>query len=102
MTTPLPEQPKPANPEAAEDATIISLTPLRKTNGAKASGVTVTSIPKPPKRKNAKERAKEKIKAKPAEDGTTPVMTATAKSKADLKKADTKTKRRKAKAGKAA
>jgi hypothetical protein len=72
-----------------------------------------TAHPKPERRKNAKERAKErmteKFKAKPAEDGTTPVMTAKAKSKADLKKAeqkkakaDSKAKNRKSAASKAA
>ena len=53
----------------------------------------VTTRPKPEKRKNAKERAKAKFNKagneKTAEDGTTP-MTATAKSEADLKKAERK------------
>jgi len=103
-----PEQPKPANADAAEDAAIVSLTPPRPTK-QKASDVTVTSIPKPARRKNAKERAKEKFKVKPAEDGTTPDTTAKAKSKADLMKAERKTakaerkaRKRKSAAGKAA
>ena len=54
------------------------------------TGDLVTTRPKPEKRKNAKERAKAKFsKDKTAEDGTTP-MTATAKSEADLKKAERK------------
>ncbi|RDV05230.1 hypothetical protein [Undibacter mobilis] len=46
----------------------------------------VTPLAKPEKRKNFKERAKDKLKTRPAEDGTTP-MTATAKSKAGAKSA---------------
>jgi len=58
-----------------------------------------TAHPKPERRKNAKERAQEKFRVKPAEDGTTPDMTAKAKSKADLKRADLKkAERKKAKA----
>ena len=56
-----------------------------------------TAHPKPERRKNAKELAQEKFKAKPAEDGTTPDMTAKAKSKADLKKAELKAAKSKAK-----
>jgi len=42
----------------------------------------VTPLTKPEKRKNAKQRSQGKLKTKPAEDETTPDMTATAKSDA--------------------
>jgi hypothetical protein len=58
-----------------------------------------TAHPKPEKRKNAKERAKEKYAkgrtTESTEDGTTPTMTAKAKSKVETKKAK-KTKQSKA------
>ena len=54
----------------------------------------VTTLPKPEKRKNAKERAKAKFsKEKTAEDGTRP-MTVTAKSEADVKEAERKESRK--------
>jgi hypothetical protein len=73
----------------------VSLPPRK----AKTAEATVTSIAKPVKRKNARDRAKEKITGRPAEDGTTPDTTAKAKSEADLKKAELKkAERKKAKA----
>ena len=68
--------------ETVEVAEVAAVVPV-------VSGL-ATAHPKPERRKNAKERAQEKFKAKPAEDGTTPDMTAKAKSKADLKKAERK------------
>ena len=62
-------------PEAGEEA--VAVTP-------EASGLS-TAHPKPAKRKNAKERAKEKYAKANTKDGTTPDMTATAKSKAATK-----------------
>ena len=87
---PPPAQPKPANSEAvtsddAPSALIALAARTTKLNAADATAVTreaaglVTVRPKPAKRKNAKERAKEKY----AKDGTTPAMTAKAKSKVD-------------------
>ena len=80
--TPLAAQPKPthaekpANPEtavcAAEPSTVIALTARSKkaktanvTADTRAAAGLVTVRPKPEKRKNAKERAKEKAKDKP-------------------------------------
>jgi hypothetical protein len=89
---PLPEQPKPANPETAvsENASgsVIELAVrIKKPNAADATAATpdtdglVIVRSKPAKRKNAKERAKEKY----AKDRTTPTMTAKAKSKVETK-----------------
>ena len=103
----LPAQPKPTNLEAATSddvpSPIIALETRRtkKSAAAEATAVPreaeglVTVRPKPEKRKNAKERAKEKYAKKITEDGTTPTMTAKAKSKAE-KNADTKAKKSKA------
>jgi hypothetical protein len=104
MTRPKPEKRKNAKERAkdrlekrkgktatADVAEVAAIVPA-------VSGLS-TAHPKPERRKNAKERAQEKFKVKPAEDGTTPDMTAKAKSKADLKKADLKkAERKKAKA----
>ena len=81
------------NQETAEVAAVIP----------EVSGLS-TAHPKPEKRKNAKERAKEKYAKKSTEDGTTPAMTAKAKSKVATKvatKAETK-KVKKSRAAKAA
>jgi hypothetical protein len=105
MTRPKPEKRKNAKERAEERAkkrngkaeTVDETAGAPAVAGPEASGL-ATAHPKPAKRLNAKERAKAKLKVKPAEDGTTPVMTAKAKSKADLKtdtKSETKTKRRK-------
>jgi hypothetical protein len=68
-------------PEVAEEAAAVTPAP-------EASGLS-TAHPKPEKRKNAKERAKEKYAKKDTlvdtKDGTTPDMTATAKSKVSTK-----------------
>ena len=100
----LSAQPKPANadkPAKLEPATaeIAIFAAAPRDNGL------VTTLPKPEKRKNAKERAKAKFakkdtKDKTAEDGTRP-MTATAKSEAEAKaerKAETKVAAKAAKA----
>jgi len=66
------------------ESKVVSLPTARET---KKADVTVTSIAKPAKRKNAKERARDKIrKNKTAEGGTRPDMTAKAKSKAEKAK----------------
>lgn len=103
---PAPEQPKPANAEAAisDDApsSVIELA-ARTTKAAAATAIAheaagrVTVRPKPEKRKNAKERAKEKY----AKDGTTPDTTAKAKSKAEKAETSRKAKQEKARSGKA-
>lgn len=115
---------KPANQESADDATAIADVETAFSGAVialaeapveprKPDGL-VTVRAKPEKRKNAKERAKEKIakeKVKDrAEDGTTPDRTAKAKSKADKKAAkeaepkasDTKARKSKSAARKAA
>ena len=98
MTRPKPEKRKNAKErlekrkgkaETVEVAEVAAVVPV-------VSGL-ATAHPKPERRKNAKERAQEKFKAKPAEDGTTPDMTAKAKSKAALKKAELKAAKSKAK-----
>lgn len=133
-TETLPEWPKPTNKptntfastEAREDtataaienatASIIVLRPDKPETDSEAAGFAIAH-PKPEKRLNAKQRAKERISAKlkgksaeenSAKDGTTPDMTATAKSKADAKakakveaKAKAKAKRANAKKAKA-
>jgi hypothetical protein len=91
---------EPRRPEVTgENCAVVSLPAPRK---AKTADVTVTRIPKPAKRKNARQRAKEKMTGKPAEDATTPDTTAKAKSKAGLKKAAGKAGKRRVAAGKAA
>ncbi len=114
QTEALPAQPKPAHAQAADlqarseiepkmDAVelktetgskVVSLPTPRET---KKADVTVTSIAKPAKRKNAKERARDKMRNKTAEGGTRPDMTAKAKSKAEKAKV-----KRKSAAGKTA
>jgi hypothetical protein len=126
----LPAQPKPANSEPAaadqsgsadnEPGAVIALAArMEKADAARVSaapagrGGLVTVQPKPAKRKNARERAREKYAkgsngslgsaGESAEDGTTPVMTATAKYKADAKaeaKAEFKAKAKATKAAK--
>jgi hypothetical protein len=64
-------------PEATDEAVAVTPTPA-------VSGLS-TAHPKPEKRKNAKERAKEKYAKADTKDGTTPDMTATAKSKVAAK-----------------
>jgi hypothetical protein len=121
---PQPAQPKPAHSDVEfetataaspaiasampndEPAAVIAFADrLNKTDAAQARAVSsetgglVTTHPKPAKRKNARERAKEKY----AKDGTTP-MTAKAKSEAE-KKSEKKAKKlaeRKARKSKAA
>jgi hypothetical protein len=72
----LPAQPKPANPEAAisddaPSAVIVLAARTTKPEAAETTAVTreaaglVMTRPKPEKRKNAKERAKERSKGKP-------------------------------------
>ena len=106
----LPVQPKPADADAAvcEDE-LSSVIALRaQTSKSDAAGATaravdglVTVRPKPEKRKNARERAKEKYANKATTaDGTTPDTTAKAKSKV-AKKAAAKVKRKEAKAKRA-
>ena len=108
-----PEEPKPAKQEAtdadesiSDDAqgSVIELAArIAKPDAAEAMTGThvasgrVTVRPKPDKRKNAKERAKEKFAKNTAEDRTTPDTTAKAKSKAA--KAERKEKAKKAKSG---
>ncbi len=62
---------------------VVSLPAARET---KKADVTVTSIAKPAKRKNAKERARDKMRNKTAAGGTRPDMTAKAKPKAEKAK----------------
>lgn len=66
-------------PSTGEIIVLAQHKPATSAKGA-AAEEQVTPLPKPEKRKNAKERASGKLKTKPAEDGTTPDMTATAKS----------------------
>jgi len=74
-------QPKSANPKEPANAAIAIFETTPRDAGL------VMTRPKPEKRKNAKQRAKEKFaKAKP-EDGITPDTTAKAKSKVAAKKA---------------
>lgn len=66
---------------------MIELASVARTAAAHEGEEQVTTLPKPEKRKNAKERAKAKFAKKTektAEDGTRP-MTVTAKSEADPK-----------------
>jgi hypothetical protein len=70
--------------ETADGAVIALATRIKREGPAQARAKTAALVqthPKPPRRKNARERAKEKH----AKDGTTPVMTAKAKSKAEKK-----------------
>jgi len=102
---PLPEQPKPTYADAvttsdgAPSPVIELAARTTKPEAAEATAVTreadglVMTHPKPEKRKNARERARDKY----AKDGTTPTMTAKAKSKVDKKaktKAETKAKKK--------
>lgn len=98
--------PKPAkqdsnDPDDQNDAVIETIEPStgeiivlaqRKlavdTTTAVAAEDKVTPLAKPGKRKNAKENAKQRLRTKPAEDETTPDMTATAKSNAGAKSAE--------------
>jgi len=79
----LPAQPKPTNLEAATDVASSVVARTNATDGVHGTGGFVTVRPKPEKRKNAKERAKEKF----TRDRTTPDTTAKAKSKVETKKA---------------
>ena len=94
---------KPADADAepavsGETASAVIALESRMTKSGAADGL-VTVRPKPEKRKNYKERAKDKLtEAKAAKDGTTPDTMAKAKSKAAAKvtvkvksKAETKT-----------
>jgi membrane protein involved in colicin uptake len=101
----LSASPKSANPDklaTSSTAPVIELAHVVKPETVETRDL-VTTRPKPEKRKNAKERAKDKFsKDKTAEDGTTP-MTVTAKSEADVKakaerKAETKAASKAAKA----
>jgi hypothetical protein len=75
----LPVQPKSANPNEPANAAIAIFETTSRDAGL------VMTRPKPEKRKNAKERAKDKFsKEKTTEDGATP-MTATAKSEVESK-----------------
>ena len=65
------------NKDRTESADVAAVTP--------ETGGLSTAHPKPEKRKNARERAKEKYAKADTKDGTTPDMTATAKSKAATK-----------------
>ena len=79
----LSAQPKPANPDKPTNSTVAILETTPRDSGL------VMTRPKPEKRKNAKERAKDKFakdKEKTTGDGTTP-MTATAKSEVESKAA---------------
>jgi hypothetical protein len=84
--------------ETASAASAVIALESRMTKSGAADGL-VTVRPKPEKRKNYKERAKDKLtEAKATKDGTTPDTTAKAKSKAAAKvtvkvksKAETKT-----------
>ena len=114
----LPAQPKPTNKPtnkpANADAAVCEGVPSSvvelkaQTLTSEAAGATaraadglVTVRPKPEKRKNFRERAKEKYANKDTtEDGTTPDTTAKAKSKV-AKKAEAKAKRKEAKAKRA-
>jgi hypothetical protein len=93
QTQALPAQPKPAYTDAAKPAdqddaavgTVIALAArIKREDAAQVDAKTVALVqthPKPAKRKNARERAKETY----AKDGTTPAVTVKAKSKVEKK-----------------
>jgi hypothetical protein len=82
----LPASPKPANLQADSSGSVIELTartmkPEVVETVARETTSLVMTRPKPEKRKNAKERAREKY----TKDRTTPDMTAKAKFKVETK-----------------